>query len=69
MSAPDDDELEGCGIGFDADPVTDERLPWVVLFASVDDSHLGFLERAGHRHLVRQRADEWRELFGPGEAT
>jgi hypothetical protein len=66
---PDDDELEACGvIDFADDPTSDEELPWVVLFASVDESHRGLLGRAEHRHDVNQLADEWRELFGRADA-
>ena len=64
MSPPDDDLIEGCGIGFDIDPTADEDIPWVVLFASVDDSHRGLLGRREHRHDIEQLAEEWRDLFG-----
>jgi hypothetical protein len=62
---PDDDELEACSvIDFADDPTTDDELPYVVLFASVDESHRGLLGRREHRHDVEQLAEEWLELFG-----
>lgn len=64
MSAPDDDQLEGCGIGFDVDPTPDDMIPWVALFATVDERHHGFLHRVGHHHEAHELADQWRELFG-----
>ena len=63
MTAPED-LLDGCDLDFTENPVTDEELPYVVLFASVDESHRGFWGRIEHAHDVRQLAEEWRDLFG-----
>lgn len=59
-----DDTIEGCGVGFDSDPTTDEQLPWVVLFASADEQHRGLLGSIRHHHAVVELAAAWRELFG-----
>lgn len=68
MTDEDDDFLEGCGEGFDRDPTPNEDIPWVVLFASVDESHRGLWGTLAHRHDVGQLADEWADIFGGSDA-
>jgi len=58
------DDLDGCELDMATDPTTDDDLPYVVLFASVDESHRGLWGRREHRHDIEQLADEWRDLFG-----
>jgi hypothetical protein len=51
-----DDDLDGCDLDFTEDPVSDEDLPYLALFADALDPNT--------ETTIAQAEADWAELFG-----
>ena len=66
---PDDDEeqpdeLDGCELDFTEEETADEDIPWIALFATIEEHRRGGLLGKVHKHFdEKELAAEWRELF------